>query len=176
MGKIAAVDTRSDVFSLGAILYSLLTGTMPFVGRTVHEPLRNTVAGKVRPPREVLSIDLPQELCRITARAVACALDMQLAMESVNRWNREHDLPAIHMGVGIHAGEVVVGNIGSRKRSKYAVVGAPVNLAAVQDLTSSAAEISILAATPPMSRRGPSLLHSKSGGSNSPMVARSSWE
>jgi len=65
-----------------------------------------------------------------TARAVACALDMQLAMGTVNRWNHEHGLPAIHMGVGIHAGEVVVGNIGSRKRSKYAVVGAPVNLAA----------------------------------------------
>ena len=63
-------------------------------------------------------------------RAVACALDMQLAMEQVNRWNREHDLPAIQMGLGIHTGEVVVGNIGSRKRSKYAVVGAPVNLAA----------------------------------------------
>ena len=65
-----------------------------------------------------------------TARAVACALDMQLAMEPVNRWNAEHGLPDVQMGLGIHTGEVVVGNIGSRKRSKYAVVGAPVNLAA----------------------------------------------
>jgi adenylate cyclase len=34
------------------------------------------------------------------------------------------------MGIGIHTGEVVVGNIGSTKRSKYGVVGRTVNLTA----------------------------------------------
>ena len=32
------------------------------------------------------------------------------------------------MGIGIHAGEVVVGNIGSETRAKYGIVGSPVNL------------------------------------------------
>ncbi len=38
-------------------------------------------------------------------------------------------LPSLHMGVGLHAGEVVVGNIGSETRAKYGIVGAAVNLA-----------------------------------------------
>ena len=61
-------------------------------------------------------------------RAVACALQMQLAMASVNEQNREDDLPDVEMGIGIHTGQVVVGNIGSPERMKYGVVGRPVNL------------------------------------------------
>ncbi len=69
-------------------------------------------------------------------RAVLCAVEMQLAMEEVNRWNRENSLPEIAMGIGIHTGQVVVGNIGSRKRTKYAVVGTAVNLASrIESLT-----------------------------------------
>jgi predicted ATPase/class 3 adenylate cyclase/tRNA A-37 threonylcarbamoyl transferase component Bud32 len=62
-------------------------------------------------------------------RAVACALEMQLAMSRVNAWNLENGLPELEMGIGINTGEVVAGNIGSRKRAKYGVVGSNVNLA-----------------------------------------------
>jgi adenylate cyclase len=61
-------------------------------------------------------------------RAVACAMAMQLAMQGVNVQNRAEKLPEVEMGIGIHTGEVVVGNIGSEKRSKYGVVGSHVNL------------------------------------------------
>ena len=63
-------------------------------------------------------------------RAVACAVEMQLGMESVNEQNRRVGLPEIEMGIGINTGEVVVGNIGSQKRTKYGIVGSPVNLTA----------------------------------------------
>ena len=62
-------------------------------------------------------------------RALACALEMQLAMEKVNRRNQEHNLPDLEMGIGINTGKVVAGNIGSDIRAKYAVVGSNVNLA-----------------------------------------------
>jgi adenylate cyclase len=55
---------------------------------------------------------------------------MQLAMEGVNAQNRAEGLPEIEMGIGIHTGEVVVGNIGSERRAKYGVVGSHVNLTA----------------------------------------------
>jgi class 3 adenylate cyclase len=61
-------------------------------------------------------------------RAVACAVAMQLAMSTVNEENRRTGLPDVEMGIGVHTGEVVVGNIGSHKRTKYGVVGSHVNL------------------------------------------------
>ena len=61
-------------------------------------------------------------------RAVACAVAMQLAMGSVNEQNRREDLPEVEMGIGVHTGQVVVGNIGSSERTKYGVVGSQVNL------------------------------------------------
>ncbi len=62
------------------------------------------------------------------ARAVACAVEMQLAMKRVNEWNRRRGFPEVAMGIGINTGEVVVGNIGSERRAKYGVVGRNVNL------------------------------------------------
>ncbi len=62
-------------------------------------------------------------------RAIACAVAMQLAMQKVNEKLQQWDLSALDMGIGINTGEVVVGNIGSEKRTKYGVVGNQVNLA-----------------------------------------------
>ncbi|MBF0357926.1 MAG: response regulator [Magnetococcales bacterium] len=62
-------------------------------------------------------------------RAVACALEMQLAIPDVNARNLEHGFPMVAMGCGINSGQVVVGNIGSDQRSKYGVVGKVINLA-----------------------------------------------
>ncbi|MBW4560152.1 MAG: adenylate/guanylate cyclase domain-containing protein [Mojavia pulchra JT2-VF2] len=61
-------------------------------------------------------------------RAIACAVAMQLAMEPVNKTMQQLGLPHLEMGIGINTGEVVVGNIGSEKRTKYGIVGDQVNL------------------------------------------------
>lgn len=62
-------------------------------------------------------------------RAVACAVSMQRAMDEVNRECAEAGLPTLEMGIGVHTGEVIVGNIGSKRRTKYGLVGRNVNLA-----------------------------------------------
>ena len=51
-------------------------------------------------------------------RAVRCALEMQKAMDGVNQYNLQGSWPEIEMGIALHTGNVVVGNIGSTKRSK----------------------------------------------------------
>lgn len=63
-------------------------------------------------------------------RAVHCALQMQTAMREVNEHNIRNGWPEIEMGIGLHTGDAVVGNIGSTKRSKYDVIGRAVNLTA----------------------------------------------
>jgi adenylate cyclase len=68
----------------------------------------------------------PDDACR----AVACAIEMQLAMASVNDRNRQAGYPEVALGIGINTGPMVVGNIGSKKRMKYGVVGSNVNLTA----------------------------------------------
>ncbi len=70
----------------------------------------------------------PQEIPEPVQSAVACAIEMQNAMAPVNKSNREAGLPELEMGIGLNETEVVVGNIGSAKRSKYAVVGSGVNM------------------------------------------------
>lgn len=61
-------------------------------------------------------------------RAVACAIAMQQAMTQVNAAMDANGFPEQEMGIGINTGQVVVGNIGSEKRTKYSVIGGAVNL------------------------------------------------
>jgi adenylate cyclase len=60
-------------------------------------------------------------------RAVQCAVEMQAAIQELNRANGAEGLPRLEMGIAIHTGQVIVGNIGSERRTKYGVVGSAVN-------------------------------------------------
>ncbi len=59
--------------------------------------------------------------------AIKCGLTMQAEVEAASRQNQEKGLPDLRMGIGIHTGDVIVGNIGSEKRAKYGIVGSAVN-------------------------------------------------
>jgi CheY-like chemotaxis protein len=54
-------------------------------------------------------------------RAVFCAVDMQAALVELNARNEVEGLPRLEMGVAVHTGEVIVGNVGSERRTKYGV-------------------------------------------------------
>jgi class 3 adenylate cyclase len=92
-------------------------------------------------------------------RAVRCAWAMQQAMTAFNAESRALGLPELTMGIGLHAGRVVAGNIGSADRVKYGVVGPPVNLAArIESLTVGPQVLlsrEMLARTEPIVRVGP---------------------
>lgn len=71
----------------------------------------------------------PLELTDHAGSAVACAIEMQNAMPRLNAMNAADGLPEIEIGIGLHTAEVIVGNVGSERRSKFGVVGSGVNLA-----------------------------------------------
>ena len=61
--------------------------------------------------------------------AVMTALDMIDRMDYVNKHFTEMNYPLFKIGVGIHTGKVILGNIGSDKKLDYTVIGDGVNLA-----------------------------------------------
>jgi len=70
------------------------------------------------------------------ARAVACAIDMQNRLVALNAEISREGYPPLSMGIGIHTGQVIVGNIGSEIRAKYGIVGNTVNIAGrIESLT-----------------------------------------
>jgi len=63
-------------------------------------------------------------------RAVACALELQLAMDALNARHRQAELPELYLGIGINTGPVLVGTLGSERYQAHTVIGQEVNVAA----------------------------------------------
>ena len=73
------VDARSDLFSLGVVLYELLTGVRPFPGESITTLVYQILHTEPRDPRE-LKVDLPMS----TREVLACMLAKQPAKRPAN--------------------------------------------------------------------------------------------
>ena len=62
-------------------------------------------------------------------RGVRAAVGMKVALAELNRRRAARSQMPIEIGIGLHTGDLVSGNVGSRKRSNYTLIGDTVNLA-----------------------------------------------
>jgi adenylate cyclase len=87
----------------------------------------------------------PRPGLRDATNAVACARHL---ISAVNRWNERRALaalPKIQISVGLHFGEVTLGDVGSDRRFEFTAVGHTVNLASRIEAASRALQTEIVA-------------------------------
>lgn len=91
-GELDRVGARSDVYSLGALLYEFLTTHPPYSGETPLAIMWQVVEGKLTPPRQrAPDREIPEELERICLRAMAHRQDLRFASakelhDALNDW------------------------------------------------------------------------------------------
>jgi class 3 adenylate cyclase len=72
--------------------------------------------------------NLPVAYANSAMEAARTAIEMSQSLDEMNAERRERGKPAISIGIGIHIGDVIAGNIGSVERMEYTVIGDNVNL------------------------------------------------
>ena len=94
------VDTRADLYGLGAVAYYLLTGQPPFQCRTQLQTLVDQVRKPPAPPSEVTELEIPIELESIVLKCLEkwpeeryqTVEELDAALRSVpleETWNRD---------------------------------------------------------------------------------------
>lgn len=99
-GALSQTDSRTDIFSLGVVLYRMLTGQLPFQGRDAAEMRQAILSNEPKPPR-ALDAEIPGRLERICLKALAkkpeqrystakdFAIDLQAIVDAhQHRWFR----------------------------------------------------------------------------------------
>jgi hypothetical protein len=125
-GEVRTIDSRTDIYSLGATLYFALTGRSPVRGGNVTEVLRSVASGDLRPPSQLrsgLSRDLEAICLKATALQPDHRYDSAAAM-AVDLRNEAANLPvsARHYGHW----EMLRRAVASRRAAFAAGVGAVV--------------------------------------------------
>lgn len=93
------LDARSDIYSLGAVAYYLLTGRPPFIGNSIRELVAQHLQSRVEPPRS-RNVEVPEDLEAIVLRCLEKTpenryqnvVELERALmrcEDVPRWNED---------------------------------------------------------------------------------------
>jgi hypothetical protein len=81
------------------------------------------------------------------ANAVLAAVEMQQELVHFNLEREAQGRFGLHMGIGVHSGPVLAGNLGARQRMEYTVIGDTVNLASRIERLTGPGEVIVSEAT-----------------------------
>ena len=111
----AQVDSRSDVFAMGAVLYEMVTGRRAFAGSSTEETLAAVVRAQPKTPSEVVA-GVPKELDRLIQRCLRKEpdrrfqhmLDVKLELEQIKE-DSDSQAPVAPVAAGRSRRRLVVG-------------------------------------------------------------------